>query len=410
MILKDFYLVQIPLCFTELGLKIPFKPTILDIVTWVQKKEPEKQNMKNQIFYEFYEKPMASKFVIMKDSAAPLSQKRTVLTQEGIRRLKNCKAELDWSRKAEHLSNLMQKLKNSGYDEQFRLEILKSSINGFEKIVEDEKNGIKPIYRSKDWKEQNNWNTKKIFKKENWWKGNKETQNKSVIFVPATPGGELVNLFKEIQKENHRENKGEIDFQIIEQTGLSLQKLLQRSNPFSEKSCEKSECVSCDGTGVRCRTDSVGYRGVCKECKKENISSAYIGETGKNLFIRSKQHVSGLRNKNTENAFYKHWQNCHEVPLENESRRMNNYEFRVDGNFRDAMARQINEMVRMTNFQGTLLNSKSEWNAPPIVRITAENESERLISRKYTQLASGIKNSVQPTTLNEEGLRRDHMV
>ena len=89
---------------------------------------------------------------------------------------------------------------------------------------------------------------------------------------------------------------------------------------------------------------------------------------------------------------------------------MNNYEFRVDGNFRDAMARQINEMVRMTNFQGTLLNSKSEWNAPPIVRITAENESERLISRKYTQLASGIKNSVQPTTLNEEGLRRDHMV
>ena len=120
--------------------------------------------------------------------------------------------------------------------------------------------------------------------------------------------------------------------------------------------------------------------------------------------------MSWLRNKNTENAFYKHWQNCHEVPLENESRRMNNYEFRVDGNFRDAMARQINEMVRMTNFQGTLLNSKSEWNAPPIVRITAENESERLINRKYTQLASGIQNSVQPTTLNEEGLRRDHMV
>ena len=52
----------------------------------------------------------------------------------------------------------MQKLKNSGYDEKFRLEILKSCLNGFEKIVEDEKNGIKPIYRSKAWKEQNNWN------------------------------------------------------------------------------------------------------------------------------------------------------------------------------------------------------------------------------------------------------------
>ena len=98
----------------------------------------------------------------------------------------------------------MQKLKNSGYDEQFRLEILKSSINWYEKIVEDEKNGIKLIYRSKDWKEQNNWNTKKIFKKENWWKGNKETQNKSVIFVPATPGGEL-GRFKEKTTEKIRE-------------------------------------------------------------------------------------------------------------------------------------------------------------------------------------------------------------
>ena len=46
----------------------------------------------------------------MKDSAAPLNQKRTVLTQEGIRRLKNCKMELEWDQKAKHLENFMQKL------------------------------------------------------------------------------------------------------------------------------------------------------------------------------------------------------------------------------------------------------------------------------------------------------------
>ena len=69
----------------------------------------------------------------MKDSAAPLQQKRTVLTQEGIRRLKNCKRELEWEEKAFHMSKFMQKLKNSGYDEKFRLEVAKSSVNGYQK-------------------------------------------------------------------------------------------------------------------------------------------------------------------------------------------------------------------------------------------------------------------------------------
>ena len=90
------------------------KMPILDIHVWIRKIESENMVIKKQIFYEFYEKPMASKFVLMQASAAPLSQKRTVLTQEGIRRLKNCKVDLEWEQKAHHLSNLMQKMKNSG--------------------------------------------------------------------------------------------------------------------------------------------------------------------------------------------------------------------------------------------------------------------------------------------------------
>jgi hypothetical protein len=108
--------------------------SILDIQVWVRKVETEKKSMKKQIFYEFFEKPMSSKFVIMKTSAAPLNQKRTVLTQEGIRRLKNCKAELEWEHKTKHLDDFMQNLRNSGYDEEFRLEVLKSTLNGYKKI------------------------------------------------------------------------------------------------------------------------------------------------------------------------------------------------------------------------------------------------------------------------------------
>ena len=374
------------------------KMPILDIHVWIRRIESE-NIVKKQIFYEFYEKLMASKFVLMQASAAPLSQKRTVLTQEGIRRLKNCKVELEWDQKAHHLSNLMQKMKNSGYDENFRLEVLKSSINGFEKILEDAKNGLKPIYRDRKWKEDNNWTGKKKSKNENWWKGKQEFENKSVIFVPATPGAELFKMFKEVEKENRKEKKNLMNFQIVEQTGVSLERLFQKSNPFKEKNCGKLDCVVSHEDGVKCRTEGVGYIGVCKECKKNEIKSEYIGETGKNAYTRSKQHLAGLKSKNEENALYKHWRNSHETPYEQESRRLQNFEFKVEKSFQDPMSRQINEMVRCINFKGTLLNSKSEWNAPPIVRIIAENESEKP-SRNHNQIASGLISSVQATPLN----------
>ena len=255
------------------------------------------------------------------------------------------------------------------------------------------------MYRSREWKEKNKWNAKKSSKKENWWKGKEVIKNKSVIFVPATPGGELAKIFKEIEKEQRNQNENMMNFQIIEQTGVSLERMFQKSNPFKETDCGKQDCVVCDGKGVKCRDEGVGYRGVCKECSKSNMRSEYLGETGKNAYTRGKQHMGGLRNKNEENAFYKHWRNFHETPLEADSRRLENFEIRVEKSFKDTMTRQINEMVRIKKFQGTLLNSKSEWNAPPIVKIIAQNESERN-PRKLKQNASNKINSVQPTPLN----------
>ena len=56
-------------------------------------------------------------------------------------------------------------------------------------------------------------------------------------------------------------------------------------------------------------------------------------------------------------------------------------------------------MARIKNIQGTLLNSKSEWNAPPIVRIIAQNENER--NQEKVNASNQINfNSVQPTPSN----------
>ena len=41
-------------------------------------------------------------------------------------------------------------MKNSGYNEKFRQEVMKINVNGYEKILEDGENGVKPVYRNKE--------------------------------------------------------------------------------------------------------------------------------------------------------------------------------------------------------------------------------------------------------------------
>ena len=117
--------------------------------------------------FEFFSKPMAAKKVMLASSAQPWGQKRTTLTQELIRRLLNCNKELPCSTKRKHLNNYMQLLKNSGYSEAFRLEILKSGLQGYNKIFKAEKDKVRPMYRPKGWKEGARWLEKKR-KKSNW--------------------------------------------------------------------------------------------------------------------------------------------------------------------------------------------------------------------------------------------------
>ena len=89
---------------------------------------------------------------------------------------------------------------------------------------------------------------------------------------------------------------------------------------------------------------------------------------------------------------------------------MDNFEIRVDQTYRDPMSRQVNEMVRIKNFEGTLLNSKSEWNAPPIIKIVAQNETEsrkresRIKSKTTSEeiYASNQTSSIQHPPLNNQ--------
>ena len=108
--------------------------------------------MVQQINYDFFSKPSAPKQTILLSSANPWQQKRTAFTQEVIRRLLRTRKEQNCDKKQKILTNYMQILKNSGYDKGFRTEILRAGVKGYNKILQDAKNGLKPIYRTKEWR------------------------------------------------------------------------------------------------------------------------------------------------------------------------------------------------------------------------------------------------------------------
>ena len=90
----------------------------------------------------------------------------------------------------------MQLLKNSGYNENFRRNILESGISGYNKILATDRAGKRPLYRPKEWCARDRC-VEKMRKKKNWlgpfWK--------SCIFVPPTPESELKKMMQEKEEK-----------------------------------------------------------------------------------------------------------------------------------------------------------------------------------------------------------------
>ena len=101
-------------------------------------------------------------------------------------------------------------VKNSGYSTKFRKEILNSALNAFEKMVADDKAGVKPLYRSRTWNFEDRKRAQ-LNKKHNWWnKDNSKVQYKSVLFVIPTPGGVLASQLRKREEELNRQSEERI--------------------------------------------------------------------------------------------------------------------------------------------------------------------------------------------------------
>ena len=150
-----------------------------------------------QVLFQFYRKPMAPQRVMLSNSAQSWQQKRTTANQELIRRLINTKKELSCKLKQKIINNFMQLLKNSDYNTTLRKEVLKSGLVVYNKILQADLTGRRPIYRSSKWRQSSlGMEDQKVRKFKNWL-----GSYKSCIFVPPTPDSQLHKLIQAKEKE-----------------------------------------------------------------------------------------------------------------------------------------------------------------------------------------------------------------
>ena len=152
------------------------------------------------------------------------------------------------------------------------------------------------------------------------------------------------------QKEIKRQG---FKIKVVEKAGVAIKKLLQRSDPFNSRKCERRDFPVCRGDGKgQCDRQSVTY-----DIKYAECNDIYIGETSRSAYTRGKEHMKSLAKKEERSALWKHCNMKH-------NSKMQKFEMNVTGSYsNDAMLRQISERGRIDQIpECSLMNSKNEWN------------------------------------------------
>ena len=178
----------------------------------------------------------------------------------------------------------MVKLKNFGYSVQYRRQILNSALKAFEKMVEDDKNNVKPVYMNYNWNKDKRKKEKED-RKLNWYKNGvgkygtqlNKVEYKSVLFVPVT---KLQKREEEINKSSKQRIK------IVEDGGEKIKDFLVCKDPFPTLKCKKKKCIICESEihenlKFPCNSNNVGYQLECETSFSRGKPMVYEGETSR---------------------------------------------------------------------------------------------------------------------------------
>ena len=263
---------------------------VLDLQCWVEKGE---------ILYQHYRKPMCSDITILSSSALPARTKRNTHSQEVVRTLRNCHRGLEWERVADILTGFMRRLKTSGYGARYCAKILKAGLRGFRKMVEVETAGGRRVNRH-DSTDQKLRKVRKLREEKTWYKrGGHDT----VLFVPATPNGELAKIMRSKEQQNSQGRTWKV--KVVENAGRMIKSALQKADPTPKTPCGNPECMGCpNGCLGQCSKEGAVYRVHCTHptCGKEGVR--YWGESSRTLSLRQEEHQRGLTKEKKESPFW----------------------------------------------------------------------------------------------------------
>ena len=160
-------------------------------------------------------------------SAVPMPVKRSALTNEVVRRLRNCHDNVEEEEVAEILSRFCQKMKTSGYNEKFRREVIDGGVKAHEEQIRVEEAGGRRRFRTREFEREERQKEKKN-KRSNWWRKPNRSGSVPITYmkVPFTHNSALKKEMERISRESG------LLVKFIETSGYSLQNILEKSDPF----------------------------------------------------------------------------------------------------------------------------------------------------------------------------------
>ena len=291
---------------------------VLDVKVWMDEDFKVK--------FKFYEKEMASKVTVLKDSALTWTSKKVILAGEVARRMFNTSPDLVAEGEAEEdVDKFMYKLMKSGYTVRERNIIEDEGKRRYENVLAKSLRGERPLYRSStENKLQRNVNRK--LKEKKWW----GVKHDSVMFVQATPGETLKKRIQAVCDQS------ELKVKVIEKGGRSMKQILQRSDVAMGGGCGRTDCVVCksDDRGL-CSKEGVGYMVWCPTCEEDGQPARMHGETGRCARVRIAEHFDAMDQGRSSNLR----EHCDDV---HDGERVE-FACKVTRVFMDPLTRQLDE-------------------------------------------------------------------
>jgi hypothetical protein len=213
----------------------------------------------------------------------------------------------------------------------------------------------------------------KAKKKVNWYrkgKGNGKEINHAPLIINPTYDSKLVEIMRKICEETARTTG--IRIKVMERGGQKIRHDA-KSDPKATKECKRELCLICRGErGGRCSDYGIVYRVTCITCKEQGGERGggrkkvvYIGETGKNGYLRGIEHERAAEILQENNAIGKHCIMEHRI-IKPELK------MEVLKKYRTCLERQEGEAVYVrleSNEETEIMNSRSDFHQPPLVRV-----------------------------------------